>query len=102
MITIRIDESERDLSSADASWINQQINRRRADGRSVCVRIIIQEGDLDMILSTPTCKDSGTGYRRPRPQEARVFTLWKERGLTEAEYTGGNLIAFLNQLKHLL
>ena len=102
MINIRIGETERDIDSATESWINQQINRRRADGVSVCVRVIVKEGDLDMILSTPTCEPSGGGGRPPRPREKSVFNLWNQRGLNEANFAGGNLIAFLKQLKHIL
>ncbi len=54
MIRVRIGETEKDLQNVDESWINQQINRRRADGISVCVRVIIKDRDLDMALSTPT------------------------------------------------
>lgn len=102
MIKIRIGEAEKDLGSADESWINQQINRRRADGLSVCVRVIVKEGDLDMILSTPTCGSSGSGGRTPRPCEKTVFNLWNQRGLNKSDFTGGNLIAFLKQLKHIV
>jgi hypothetical protein len=101
MIKIRIDETEMDISSADESWINQQINRRRADGLSVCVRVTIKEGDLDMILSTPTCPSTGGG-RPPRPHEQETFNLWNQRGLGERNFTGGNLIAFLKQLRHIV
>jgi hypothetical protein len=102
MIKIRIGEVEKELSGADASWINQQINQRRADGLTVCVRVIIKEGDLDMILSTPTCGASGGGGRPPRPCEKTVFDLWNQRGLNDADFTGGNLVAFLQQLKNIL
>jgi hypothetical protein len=102
MIEIRIEEAERDLRSADESWINQQINRRRADGVSVCVKVTVKEGDLDMILSTPTCGSSGGGGRPPRPREKTVFNLWNQRGLNQPDFTGGNLIAFLKQLKHIV
>lgn len=102
MINVKIGEAERDLGSADESWINQQINRRRADGLSVCVRVIVKEGDLDMILSTPTCGSSGGGGRPPRPREKSVFSLWNQPGLNEYDFTGGNLIAFLKQLKHIV
>jgi len=81
MINIRIGETERDINSTTESWINQQINRRQADGVSVCMRVIVKEGDLDMILSTPTCKPSGGGGRPPRPREKSVFSLWNQRGL---------------------
>lgn len=102
MITIRIGETEREIGNADESWINQQINRRRTDGLSVCVRVIVKEGDLDMILSTPTCSTSSGGARPPRLREKNVFNLWNQRGLNETNFTGGNLVAFLKQLKHIL
>lgn len=102
MIRIRIGDEERELVSADEHWINQQINRRRADGRTVCVRVTVQEGDLNMALSTPTCGPSGGGRRPPRPREKRVFDLWNQRGLNDADFAGGNLVAFLKQLTRLL
>jgi len=103
MIKIRIAEAEREfVGSVDESWINQQINRRRADGLTVCVRVIVKERDLAMILSTPTCGASGGGGRPPRPREKKVLNLWNQRGLNDANFTGGNLIAFLKQLKHIL
>lgn len=100
MITIRIAEEERQLDSVDEQWINQQINRRRADGQAVCVRVTVHEDGLDMVLSTPNCTGGGGG-RPPRPQEKEVFDLWNQRGLNDADFTGGNLVAFLKQLKRL-
>lgn len=102
MIRIRIGGEEREFASADEQWINQQINRRRADSQPVCVRVTVHEGGLDMVLSTPTCGASGGGGRPPRPQEKEVFDLWNRRGLDDADFTGGNLVAFLKQLKQLL
>jgi hypothetical protein len=101
MIKIRIGDSEKDLSVADESWINQQINRRREDGQTVCVKVTVHEGGLDIVLSTPTCGSAG-GDRQPTTKEKEVFNLWKERGLDNADFTGGNVVAFLKQLKHLL
>jgi len=54
MIRIRIGETEKNLENVEENWINQQINRRRADGISVCVRVIVKNLDIDMVLSTPT------------------------------------------------
>ena len=73
MIRVRIRDAERELSSVSESWINQQINRRGADGQSVC--------------------------RPPNRYEEQVFNLWKKRGLNQEQFTGGNLIAFLKQLR---
>jgi len=102
MIKIQIGGEERELDKADEHWINQQINRRREDGRTVCVRVTILEGDLDMVLSTPTCGASGGGSRPPRPGEKEVLDLWNKRGLNKADFAGGNLVAFLKQLKSVL
>ena len=102
MIKIRIGNDEIELANADENWINQQINQRRADGQTVCVRVIINEGDLNIVLSTPTCGASGGGSRPPRPREKEVFNLWNQRGLNDTNFTGGKLVAFLKQLKHLL
>jgi hypothetical protein len=41
MIKIKIGEYERMLVEADEQWINQQINRRRSDGQSICVIVTI-------------------------------------------------------------
>jgi len=102
MIKIKIAHYERLLDEVDEQWINQQINRRRAEGQAVCVRITIQERDLDMILSTPTCGvQVGGGGRPPRSNETIVFELWDKRGFNDLSFNGGNLIAFLKQYKHL-
>ncbi len=100
MITVRIAEEERQLDAADEQWINQQINRRRADGQTVCVRVTVHKDDLDVVLSTPNCA-SGGGGRPPRPREREVLDLWNQRGLNDINFTGGSLVAFLKQLKRL-
>lgn len=102
MIKIKIATEERPLDSVDEQWINLQINRRRAEGQSVCVMVTIQEGDLDLILSTPNCARSGGGTRPARPKEREVLDLWNQRGLNNADFTSGNLVAFLKQLKRSL
>lgn len=100
VITIKIGTSKKDISEAKESWINQQINRRREDGLQVCVEVRIRTDSLDFTLATPTC--GGRGGRRPKPQEQEIFDLWKERGLTKEDFTGGNLVAFIKQLRKML
>lgn len=102
MIRIRIGNDERGFASVDEHWINQQINRRKADGQTVCVRVTVREGDLDMVLSTPTCGASGSGGRPPRPQEKEVFDLWNQQGLNDVDFSGGNVVAFLKQFKSFI
>jgi len=36
------------------------------------------------------------------PQEQAVFDLWARCGLKDARFSGGNVVAFLKQLKSLL
>ena len=101
MITIKIGSSEQSFESADESWINQQINGRRRDGQSVCVRVVINNGSINMALSTPSCTSGGGGGRPPNAQEQRIFDLWEKQGLNKPDFHGGNLIAFLKQLRRL-
>jgi hypothetical protein len=104
MIKIRINEIEREmeLRTIDESWINQQINRRRADGIEVCVRIAIKIGDLDMLLSTPSNEPRGSSGRPPRQHELMVFDLWDKQGLNDINFTGGKIISFLKQLGQIM
>lgn len=99
MITIRIGTEEKDIAQASPDWINQQINRRRDDGQLVCVRVTIREGELNMALSTPTCGPRGGKGRSPTTKEKAIFDLWEKRGLNDASFTGGDLVAFLKQLR---
>ncbi len=102
MIKIQIGEDDCIVgNNIDEQWINQKIKRRQVDGLSVCVRVTIQERGLDIILFTPTCKiPSGPGSSLNN-REAKVVELWEKCGLRMADFTGGNLIAFLKQFEHL-
>ncbi len=101
MITVKICESEQQYYNAkdiDEQWINQQINRRIACGEVVWLWIKIQQGNLNFSISTPNYPVGGFGGGRQLIQdELHVYQLWKERGLENPDFTGGNLIAFLKQ-----
>ena len=99
-LLIKIGQEERQFDAADERWITQQINHRRADGVTPCVKITIRQGDLDMLLATCGCPAAGGGGGRPpNSQEASIFELWKHRGLNAPNFSAGNLVAFLNQIK---
>ena len=102
MISIRIAEEERKIEDAEESWINRQINRRRAGGESVCVLVMIHVDSLHLVLKTPGCPQDGGGGRAPNPHENKVIELWDKRGLNAPAFTGGNLVAFLRQLTQLI
>lgn len=99
MNRIRIGISERLLTNASESWINQQINQRREDGQTVCVQVFLDEGGVNMILSTATCASSGGCGRAPTSRERDIFDLWARLHLNEAHFTGGNVVAFIKQLR---
>ena len=104
MITIRIGGNARsleDIRSIDESWINQQINRRRAENQPVCVQLSIKEGSLNMQLSSSDCPSSGGG-RPPTQQEQQIFDLWEKVGMRKSEFHGGNFVAFLKQLRSVI
>lgn len=102
MITVRIGQEQRSLETADEQWVNQQIVNRRRDTQSDCVMVIIKEGGLDMILSTPGCAGGGGGGRQPTAKEREVFEIWDKRKLNEPAFAGGNLVAFLKQLRNVI
>ena len=99
-ITIRIGGETRTLADATESWVTQQINRRRQDGQSVCVEVLIRGSGVDLRLATLGCGASGGGGGRPpNSNEQDIFTLWNDRGMNSSNFTGGNLVAFLKQLR---
>ena len=102
MITVKIGPEERSYNSADESWINQQLNMRRDEGQSVCVRVTIQENGADIMFSTRNCPSSGGVPKQNwRLREQQASDLWKKCHMNDVNFTGGNFVAFLKQLSHL-
>lgn len=91
MISIRIGDQEREFESADENWVTQQINRRRADGLPVCVKVTVRIGDLNLVLTTPNCSSAGSGGRAPTAHEQEIFDLWNQLGLDSAILLAGML-----------
>jgi len=102
MIRVTIGGSEVDIADASPEWINQQISRRRADGLSVCVRVLIQVDGAKVSLFTPTCAGAAGGGRPPNDRERQIVDLWNQRGLNQTDFSGGGLVAFLRQLQKLI
>jgi hypothetical protein len=99
MILVSINGLDRTLQQITSSWINEQIEGRRAAGNSVCVRVIIKIGSLDLALSTPTCPASGGGSRAPNPQEEKILRLWNEKGMNSDHFKTAQLLSFLAEAK---
>lgn len=96
MITVRIGSEERQCP-VDPNWVNQQIKGRKADGSTPCVRVTIKTDDVDVVLTSKACGSIGGGGRAPRPPEQELLDLWKKHHLDDADFAGGNLVAFLKQ-----
>jgi hypothetical protein len=100
--TVTIAGDTRNLSDVDESWVTQQVNRRRRDGLAVCVVVKVETTGLNMTLATSACVGSGGGGGRlPNPREQDVFDMWNSLRLNTSDFTGGNLVAFLKQLRRL-
>jgi hypothetical protein len=101
MVTIQIGNDSRSLEDADESWMIQQVNNRQREELPFCIRVSIQTSTLQISLTTPGC-GPGTGGRKPRPDEAEVIQLWERQKLTSDDFSGGNLVAFVKQLRRHL
>jgi len=105
MIRVKIESQEHkydSINDINERWITQQVNRRQSDDQDVCVKVHIEQDSIKIVLNTPTCSSSGGGGRRPRPQEQAIFNLWKDRGLNQTNFSGGNVVAFFKQLRKLV
>lgn len=101
-IRIRIGDVEHDLAQADEHWIVSQIEQRKRDNGRVCVHVLIKKSDLNLCLSTVDCNVGGGGGRPPTEQEKEIFELWNRHGLKERSIIGGQVVAFLKQLRRLV
>jgi hypothetical protein len=101
MIKVQIGSDERVDDAITQDWINQQLRRRHDAGEPVCVRVSIHTSSLNIGLATMGCAGGGGG-RPPYPQERPVIDLWRKRGLSEADFQGGNLVAFLKQVRQMI
>lgn len=98
MIRVRIDTADYDLKDVTESWINEQINRRRDDNVPVCIQVIIQTSNINIVLSTPGCGGGGGG-RPPNSQENVILQLWGKMRLNKDDFAGGNMVAFLKRVQ---
>jgi hypothetical protein len=103
MIEIQIAGSKKSIDEDYESWVNQQINNRRKDGQIVCVRVFIKEDHLNLILSSLECPPKGRPKSSPlTDQEKAIVDLWNKCKLNTSDFHGGNLIAFLEQVRRYL
>ncbi len=102
MVTVRIGTSERSLSEADPSWINQQVNARRKVNEPVCVVVSISTTTISLRLVTSDCGYTYGGGLPLNSYEQRIVEIWRSRRMSEAHFVGGDLISFLEILRQRL
>lgn len=100
-IRVGIAGNYRNIGEADASWITEQIRRRRADGQAVCVEVVIHVDGILMTLSTPTCRSERGGYRLPNPREREILELSRKHHLVARDFSTGGVVLFVKQLQHM-
>ncbi|MHB8976612.1 MAG: hypothetical protein ACYDAI_08035 [Trichloromonadaceae bacterium] len=99
---IRIGQDERELPQADEHWIVSRIKQEEANQGSVCIRVFIKVGDVDITLNSGGCPAGGGGERQATPKELELFDLWNKLGLKTSEINGGKVIAFLKQIRRIV
>jgi hypothetical protein len=99
--TVTIGGTTKDLKDADAAWIASQLNGRKHAG-SVCVRVRIKTADVDICLASGACPSAGGGggYRQPNGKEQQILDLWSQKRLNQTEFSTGELVSFVNAVRH--
>ena len=103
MIRVSINGEERYYEGSIEPWISQQINRRRDDNKIVCVVVTVNQDPVNLILRTQGCSPDAGGRgssRQLTEREQDIFALWSRHGLNGAHFVGGNVVAFLKQLRN--
>lgn len=102
-VVVKIGNQERDLAQADRHWVISQIKDQQNDNGSVCVQIVIHDGDANLRLCSGGCPSTGGGGgRRSNSKEQEIFDLWDRSGGKAGHLGGGEIVAFLTQLQRIL
>jgi hypothetical protein len=106
MIVLTIGATSRrvsDFAEIEANWVTHQMRSQNGRATLPSVHVRIDYPSVSLNLS------AGDATRRParregalRPEEMRVMTLWRERGMDRPGFRAGQLLAFLHQLQAML
>jgi hypothetical protein len=100
MVHVSIGAENRDLRDVAPGWLRAAIEKRRHAGASVCIRVSITSGMIDMILATPDCPAvESEGIRPFRGEEIQVFHDWQAKRLDTPDFSVGELEDFLKSLR---
>lgn len=101
MIIVTIGETSRRLSSPegiDESWVTLRMRAGTSDGRPPGVHVRVDAPGIQLNLIAGDDSGAGASGHPLRLQEARVVELWRQRGVATADFSSGQLTAFLHQL----
>lgn len=90
------------LSQIDENWIKQQINLSNNTGQLFCIRVLIDQDPVNLVLATQGCSSSGGGSRLPNKDERRIFDLWNEMKLDGSGFQPEKFIIFFKRLRSIM
>lgn len=89
-----------DLRSIPSSEINRAISNRVADGKDPCIKVLFDEGPLSgWGVQTQNCGGGGGGGGTPSGRKQKILDVWGERVTSQPEVRGGQVTAFLKQIR---
>ena len=101
-VQITIGDETLTYAQASKDWINKSFAHAKQEGYVPCVRVQILEPGIAMGLITPNCASVGGGGGTLSAAQKEIHEAWIRHHLSSTHYTGGNLIAFLNELERLV
>jgi len=99
MIKVIINEQDRIWDSSQAGWLNGTINELQKAGEPVCVRVLIEYGDINLCLSAGSCPTGGAGGRKLNARELDIVEHWNRLNIEDTPLDGGKFVAFLSQVR---
>jgi len=99
-VSISIGDETRTFQDATKDWINKLFAHGHKQGARPAVVVRIDQPGLVLGLATPGAGRGGGGVLSAA--QSRIVDAWLRHHLGSNKYTGGNLIAFLNDLERLL
>jgi len=100
-VSITVGDETRSYASATKDWINKAFSLAKRQGFLPSVTIQINQPGLVLGLATPSAARGGGGGVLT-PLQNRIVEAWMRHHMSSDSYTGGNLIAFLNDLERLV
>jgi len=99
MVTVRINEIERDYSEINNGWIASQITNREKENIKICVVITIKTDRIGLVLLTKACPRDGYGAKTLNEEEREIYERWEDCELNDDEFDLQNLIKFIKSIK---